>query len=465
MTRFFCMFFVCPFGLLQFFSSWCRKILWSRSWFHLCHMSSRKKPSDLHLRPSPGFNQFHCLWTKVKSFVFKHGQLFNKYSTSTANPIWDFFCDMFCDLPNWSPKHARFSHVWTINIHQPEFTRTMAFGSTKSFCRSARRLLKPARTAIPINWTSASLDLVISERKFPKRFFYGKKTSKHVKRVHLQTLFQVVRLIGFDNCLIRRKYDVFVANPRGCEVIIDGEEGMWVLEGDEVVAVNGQNVEGKSLDEAGHWAAELLSLSPLQVGPLVKDSEGPGSRWTVDLKNCTGCITSDLQGGGLLSVFLTVDAHNCGAKSRTLPNWNHQTKLESNSVMTCFLQKNVNRMTWPSDPAQNFRVVGRIWSLGSAKASGPATQHSKLDEFMHASTIWDDNPQHQQREWVIIKRLFSQLSIAWENSSDDHFPEIKRIGIATNKTPIALATDSHAPYPCRGKHCGEARGQGPIDSP
>eukprot|EP00434_Breviolum_minutum_P012534 symbB.v1.2.011044.t1/scaffold734.1/size167996/3 len=42
-------------------------------------------------------------------------------------------------------------------------------------------------------------------------------------------------------------------------VIIDGEEGMWVLEGDEVVAVNGTNVEGKSLDE---------------VGPLVKNSEG-----------------------------------------------------------------------------------------------------------------------------------------------------------------------------------------------
>eukprot|EP00435_Cladocopium_sp_Y103_P033006 s454_g8.t1 len=45
-------------------------------------------------------------------------------------------------------------------------------------------------------------------------------------------------------------------------VIIDGEEGMWVLEGDEVVAVNGTNVEGKSLDE---------------VGPLVKNSEGLGS--------------------------------------------------------------------------------------------------------------------------------------------------------------------------------------------
>lgn len=26
---------------------------------------------------------------------------------------------------------------------------------------------------------------------------------------------------------------------------------MWVLEGDEVVAVNGTNVEGKSLDEVG----------------------------------------------------------------------------------------------------------------------------------------------------------------------------------------------------------------------
>mmetsp|Transcript_45076 Transcript_45076/g.94202 ORF Transcript_45076/g.94202 Transcript_45076/m.94202 type:complete len:270 (+) Transcript_45076:78-887(+) len=42
-------------------------------------------------------------------------------------------------------------------------------------------------------------------------------------------------------------------------VIVDGDEGMWVLEGDEVVAVNGESVEGKSLDE---------------VGPLVKNSEG-----------------------------------------------------------------------------------------------------------------------------------------------------------------------------------------------
>lgn len=32
-------------------------------------------------------------------------------------------------------------------------------------------------------------------------------------------------------------------------------EGMWVLEGDEVVAVNGVNVEGKSLDEAKLWGA------------------------------------------------------------------------------------------------------------------------------------------------------------------------------------------------------------------
>lgn len=42
-------------------------------------------------------------------------------------------------------------------------------------------------------------------------------------------------------------------------VIIDGEPGMWVLEGDEVVAVNGENVEGRPLDE---------------IKPLVMDSEG-----------------------------------------------------------------------------------------------------------------------------------------------------------------------------------------------
>eukprot|EP00931_Biecheleriopsis_adriatica_P006579 TRINITY_DN107967_c0_g1_i1.p1 TRINITY_DN107967_c0_g1~~TRINITY_DN107967_c0_g1_i1.p1 ORF type:complete len:325 (-),score=59.66 TRINITY_DN107967_c0_g1_i1:119-1093(-) len=43
------------------------------------------------------------------------------------------------------------------------------------------------------------------------------------------------------------------------KVIVDGEPGMWVLEGDEVVAINGESVEGESLEK---------------VGPLVKDSEG-----------------------------------------------------------------------------------------------------------------------------------------------------------------------------------------------
>jgi len=43
------------------------------------------------------------------------------------------------------------------------------------------------------------------------------------------------------------------------KVILEGGEGMWVLEGDEVIAVNGEVVEGKSLEE---------------VAPLVKSAEG-----------------------------------------------------------------------------------------------------------------------------------------------------------------------------------------------
>lgn len=42
-------------------------------------------------------------------------------------------------------------------------------------------------------------------------------------------------------------------------VIIDGAPGMWVLEGDEVVAVNGARCEGKGLDT---------------IGPMVKESAG-----------------------------------------------------------------------------------------------------------------------------------------------------------------------------------------------
>uniref|UniRef100_A0A7S4RJZ7 PDZ domain-containing protein n=1 Tax=Alexandrium monilatum TaxID=311494 RepID=A0A7S4RJZ7_9DINO len=42
-------------------------------------------------------------------------------------------------------------------------------------------------------------------------------------------------------------------------VLFDNEPGMWILEGDEVIAVNGVTVEGKDLSE---------------VGPLVKESEG-----------------------------------------------------------------------------------------------------------------------------------------------------------------------------------------------
>ena len=53
---------------------------------------------------------------------------------------------------------------------------------------------------------------------------------------------------------------------------MDGEEGMWVLEGDEVVAVNGVSVEGKTLDEASRTVIKSLR----EVAPLVKNSEGRG---------------------------------------------------------------------------------------------------------------------------------------------------------------------------------------------
>lgn len=43
------------------------------------------------------------------------------------------------------------------------------------------------------------------------------------------------------------------------KVLVDDAPGMWILEGDEVIAVNGEDVEGKGLDT---------------VGPLVKNSEG-----------------------------------------------------------------------------------------------------------------------------------------------------------------------------------------------
>merc|ERR1719188_347454 len=43
------------------------------------------------------------------------------------------------------------------------------------------------------------------------------------------------------------------------QVVIDGKPGMFVLEGDEVVGVNGVDVEKQSLEE---------------IGPLVKDSPG-----------------------------------------------------------------------------------------------------------------------------------------------------------------------------------------------
>lgn len=50
-------------------------------------------------------------------------------------------------------------------------------------------------------------------------------------------------------------------------VILEGGPGMWVLEGDEVVGVNGEDCQGKSLDK---------------IGPMVK--EAPGD--SVTLKLC-----------------------------------------------------------------------------------------------------------------------------------------------------------------------------------
>lgn len=50
------------------------------------------------------------------------------------------------------------------------------------------------------------------------------------------------------------------------DVLVNGQPGMFVVEGDEVVAVNGVSVEGKPLSE---------------VGPLVKDAEGDTIRLTL----------------------------------------------------------------------------------------------------------------------------------------------------------------------------------------
>mmetsp|Transcript_80122 Transcript_80122/g.158732 ORF Transcript_80122/g.158732 Transcript_80122/m.158732 type:complete len:353 (+) Transcript_80122:72-1130(+) len=48
-------------------------------------------------------------------------------------------------------------------------------------------------------------------------------------------------------------------DERNRKILIENEPGMFVLEGDEVIAVNGTNVEGKTVDD---------------VGPLVKNAEG-----------------------------------------------------------------------------------------------------------------------------------------------------------------------------------------------
>ena len=74
-------------------------------------------------------------------------------------------------------------------------------------------------------------------------------------------LFFCFSLPQFNNCFsgIRVFFGGFpqpmtffhVGKTRGAKSFPFCHPGMWVLEGDEVVAVNGTNVEGKSLDEVG----------------------------------------------------------------------------------------------------------------------------------------------------------------------------------------------------------------------
>mmetsp|Transcript_13256 Transcript_13256/g.31411 ORF Transcript_13256/g.31411 Transcript_13256/m.31411 type:complete len:316 (+) Transcript_13256:96-1043(+) len=156
-------------------------------------------------------------------------------------------------------------------------------------------------------------------------------------------------------------------------VIVDGEEGMWVLEGDEVVAVNGETVEGKSLDE---------------VGPLVKNSEGD----SVTLTLCRHYMA-----GPVKVVFLP------SGKVATMKRGIEILKAAEVGVedVSFSCKEGWCHACWHTDPM--FGTVYRACSAISRKRPPPKNPRRIPEKWNNVVPLWLLNWRESQR-WAKFKK-------------------------------------------------------------
>mmetsp|Transcript_14868 Transcript_14868/g.27886 ORF Transcript_14868/g.27886 Transcript_14868/m.27886 type:complete len:313 (-) Transcript_14868:132-1070(-) len=156
-------------------------------------------------------------------------------------------------------------------------------------------------------------------------------------------------------------------------VIVDGDEGMWVLEGDEVVAVNGENVEGKSLDE---------------VGPLVKNSEGD----SITLTLCRHYMA-----GPVKVVFLP------SGKVATMKRGIEILKAAEVGVedVSFSCKEGWCHACWHTDPM--FGTVYRACSAISRKRPPPKNPRRIPEKWNNVVPLWLLNWRESQR-WAKFKK-------------------------------------------------------------
>lgn len=141
-------------------------------------------------------------------------------------------------------------------------------------------------------------------------------------------------------------------------VIVDGEPGMWVLEGDEVVAVGGVDVERKGLDE---------------VAPLVKDSVGD----SVTLTLCRYYMA-----GPVKVVFLP------SGQTATMRRGVEISKAADVGVqeVSYSCKEGWCKACWHTDPM--FGIVYRACSAQSVKRPPPKNPRCIPEKWNNVVPLW-----------------------------------------------------------------------------
>jgi len=141
-------------------------------------------------------------------------------------------------------------------------------------------------------------------------------------------------------------------------VIIDGAPGMWVLEGDEVVGVNGVDMEGKSLDD---------------IGPLVKESPGD----SVTLKLCRYYFA-----GPVKVVFLPSN------KTAVMKRGVEISKAADAGVqeVAYSCKEGWCKACWHTDPM--FKIVYRACNAVSLKRPPPKNPRTIPEKWNNVVPLW-----------------------------------------------------------------------------